>query len=65
MAGVFDVRVSKGPPSVEIITPKDIPEEYYNIPDPVLDKRKVLDAEKEGIEVPGTEVRRNTHLRIR
>lgn len=65
MAGVFDVRVSKGPPSVEIITVKDIPEEYFNTPDPVLDKRKVLDALKEELDVPGTEIRQTTHLRIR
>tara|TARA_R110000824_G_scaffold14905_3_gene63119 strand:- start:9179 stop:9673 length:495 start_codon:yes stop_codon:yes gene_type:complete len=65
MAGVFDVRVAKGPPVVEITVPKDIPEEYYNTPEPVLDKRRILEAEKEGIEVPGVEVRQNTHLRIR
>jgi hypothetical protein len=50
---------------VEITVPKDIPEEYYNTPEPVLDKRRILEAEKEGIEVPGVEVRQNTHLRIR
>ena len=65
MAGVFDVRVSKGPPRVEILVPKDIPEEYFHIPDPVLDKRKVLDALKDDVEVPGTEIRQSTHLRIR
>jgi hypothetical protein len=65
MAGVFDARVSKGPPSVEIVTPKDIPEEYFNTPAPVLDKRRVLDALKEERDVPGTEIRQTTHLRIR
>lgn len=65
MTGVFDVRVSKGPPVAEIITLKDVPQEYFNTPDPVLDKRKVLDDMKNGAEVPGMEIRQNTHLRIR
>jgi hypothetical protein len=44
------------PPSVGITDEAAIPEAYYKIPAPVLDKRELLDSLKSGATVPGAEL---------
>jgi hypothetical protein len=54
----------KSPASVTIDKPNQIPPEFWYQPEPLLDKRAVIDALKQGTEVPGAELKQGYHIRI-
>ena len=57
-------RIQNNPPSVEILNEKEIPGEYYTIPEPIIKKVDILKALKSGVDVPGVELRQTESLRI-
>ena len=61
----FSFNIQKNPPSVNITDSTLIPKEYYIEQEPVLDKKTVLAELKNGVIVPGTELKQTESLRIR
>lgn len=59
------VRIQKNPPSVHITDESMIPDQYYVEVSPRLDKKSVLDAMKDGDEVPGAEMVQTVGVRIK
>lgn len=65
---LFTVSLQKNPPKVNVLDEESIPEHYSVVPDPpepVLNKKKVLDDLKAGIEIPGVEMVQEQSLRIK
>ena len=62
---LFTVAMQNNPPSVNVLDEAQIPKQYYIPQDPVLDKKAVMAALKEGQEVPGAEIKQGRSLRIR
>ena len=62
---LFSFNIQKNPPSVNITDSTLIPKEYYIEQEPVLDKKTVLAELKNGVIVPGTELKQTESLRIR
>ena len=61
----FSISVRKNPPSVEVYDESLLPSEFFRIPDPVMDKKKVMDLLKAGMEVPGATLKQGTRLDIK
>lgn len=59
------ISIQKTPPSAEVYEPKMIPVEYWKHPEPVLDKKALLDDLKEGVVVQGARLKQTEGLRIR
>ena len=62
---IFTVAMQNNPPSVNVLDETQIPRNYFIPQDPVLDKKGILAALKEGQEVPGAEIKQGRSLRIR
>ena len=62
---LFTIAIQNNPPGVDVINSNYIPEAFWNHPEPVLDKKKILEFLKNGESVPGCEIRRSRGLRIR
>ncbi|MED3623235.1 siphovirus Gp157 family protein [Neobacillus thermocopriae] len=62
---LFSFTIQKNPPSVEVLNEKAIPVNYFVPQDPKLDKKSILADLKNGIEVPGVELKQSEGLRIR
>lgn len=62
---LFSFNIQKNPPSVDVLDDSAIPKSYFNIPAPVLDKKAILQDLKNGIKVPGVEMKQSEGLRIR
>jgi Siphovirus Gp157 len=61
----FTISLQANPPGVDVINSGEIPAEYWNFPDPVLDKKKILSLLKIGEIIPGAAIRKSKGLRIR
>ena len=59
------ISIQKNPPSAEVYEPKMIPVEYWKHPEPVLDKKALLDDLKEGVVVQGARLKHTEGVRIR
>ena len=59
------VSIQKNPPSADVYEPKMIPIEYWRQPEPVLDKKTLLDDLKEGVVIQGARLRQTEGIRIR
>lgn len=59
------ISIQKNPPSAEVYEPKMIPVEYWKHPEPVLDKKALLDDLKEGVVVQGARLKQTEGVRIR
>lgn len=59
------ISIQKNPPSAEVYEPKMIPIEYWKHPEPVLDRKSLLDDLKEGVVVQGARLKQTEGLRIR
>lgn len=64
-AGTFTFAIQKNPPSASIVDDSLVPKSYYKQADPVLDKKLLLQALKNGESVPGAELKQSEGLRIR
>lgn len=63
--GIFTLSIQKNPPSLEIYDATLIPEQYRKPQAPVYDTQTIKEALKNGIEVPGAELKQTEGLRIR
>lgn len=61
---LFTVSIQKNPPSVRIIDEDKIPEDYLRYTKSIS-RRDVLQALKDGEEIPGAELKQTRSLRIR
>ena len=64
-SGMFNFAIQKNPASVNITDEKAIPEEFLIQQPPKVDKTSLKEALKNGIEVPGAELKQTEGLRIR
>lgn len=62
--GLFTIAVQANPPSVRIVDESVIPKEFWKVPDPVLDKKTLLQALKEN-PIPGAVIQQGESLRIK
>lgn len=62
---LFDFKIQKNPPSVEVLDMNLIPDMYKIPQEPKLDKKAILNDVKNGIDVKGCEIRQGEGLRIR
>lgn len=62
---LFTVAMQNNPPSVNVVDESLIPKQYFIPQDPVLDRKAVMTALKEGQAVPGAEIKQGRSLRIR
>lgn len=60
----FNVWIQMNPPSVDVIDESIIPKKYFEYKS-VIKKKEILDAIKNGEEVPGVEIVQGKGLRIR
>lgn len=49
----FDISLRKNPPSLRISDEHSIPEEYFRVPEPILDKTALKEAVKNGMQIEG------------
>ena len=61
----FTIHIQNNPQSVDIKDESDIPYTYYVEQKPKLDKRALLDDLKNGVKVPGVEVKQTRGVRFR
>ena len=61
----FTIHIQNNPQSVDIKDESDIPYTYYVAQKPKLDKRALLDDLKNGVKVPGVEVKQTRGVRFR
>lgn len=59
------ISIQKNPPSAEVYEPKMIPVEYWKHPEPLLDKKALLEDLKEGVVVQGARLKQTEGVRIR
>jgi len=64
-AGTWTVTRAKSPTALLVGTEENIPDTFFVKVDPKLDRRSLLDAIKDGLEVDGVQLQDSTHLRIR
>ena len=62
---LFSFNIQKNPPSLDVLNESKIPDSYFNIPAPVLDKKAILADLKNGKKVPGAQIKQGESLRIR
>ena len=63
--GLFTLSIQNNPPSLEIYDATLIPDKYLIEQLPVVDKTALKEVLKNGIEVPGAELKQTEGLRIR
>lgn len=62
---LFTIALQKNPPSVEIFSESDIPEDYFRIvTQKSIDKKSILEVLKAGESVPGVSLKQTESLRI-
>ena len=59
------VSIAKNPPSLEVIDPEKIPSLFMIDQDPVIDKKALLTALKNGAEIDGCAIKQGKGLRIK
>ena len=64
-SGMFNFSIQKNPVSVNILDERIIPEEFLIPQLPKIDKTALKDVLKNGVEVPGAELKQTEGLRIR
>ena len=64
-SGMFNFSIQKNPASVNITDERIIPEEFLIPQLPKIDKTALKDVLKNGVEVPGAELKQTEGLRIR
>lgn len=64
-SGTFNFSIQKNPASVNILDERIIPEEFLIPQLPKIDKTALKDVLKNGVEVPGAELKQTEGLRIR
>ena len=64
-SGMFNFSIQKNPASVNITDERIIPEEFLVQQPPKVDKTSLKEALKNGIEIPGAELKQTEGLRIR
>lgn len=64
-AGLWKANIQKNAPSLVVALDAVIPKEYYRQPEPVLDKRELLDAVKNGTKIKGVVMVQTETIRIR
>ncbi len=62
---LFTVAIQNNPPRVDVHDPDAVPATFWTTPDPVLDKRGIMDRLKAGEDVPGASLLQSQGLRIR
>lgn len=62
---LFTFNIQNNPPSLNIENEDAIPFEYYQPQAPKLDKRELLNAVKNGLEIEGVSIKQGESLRIR
>ena len=62
---LFKIAIQKNPPSVEVVDELSIPKAYYVTPQPVLDKKALIEDLKLGHEVEGVQLKQGESLRIK
>lgn len=65
---LFSISIAKNPPSVEIEDERQIPKHYWTDPPPPppqLDKKLIIQALKDGTDIPGARLRQGVRLAIR
>ena len=62
---LFTFNIQNNPPSLNIENEDAIPFEYYQPQAPKLDKKELLNAIKNGLEIEGVSVKQGESLRIR
>lgn len=63
--GLFTFSIQKNPPSVQVFNETIVPKEFFIIPEPKIDKKKIQEAIKNGESVAGVELKQTESLRIR
>jgi hypothetical protein len=61
----FAISLKKNPPKVEIVDANLIPDDYYQLPKPVLDKQAIKLAINSGLDVPGAVIIKNNRIEIK
>lgn len=64
-SNLFTISIQKNPPSVNVFSTDDIPERFWIPQDDVLDKKGILEALKNGEQVPGAQIMQTESLRVR
>ena len=64
-SGMFNFSIQKNPASVNITDERILPEDFLIQQPPKVDKTSLKEALKNGIEVPGAELKQTEGLRIR
>jgi hypothetical protein len=62
---LFTVSIQNNPPRVDVHDPESVPAAFWTTPDPVLDKRGIMDRLKAGEDVPGASLLQSKGIRIR
>ena len=62
---LFSFNIQKNAPSVEVLDDSVIPEIFFTIPQPVLDKTIIKEQLKLGFEIPGAQLTQGESLRIK
>jgi hypothetical protein len=62
---LFSFNVQKNNPSLDISDEAFIPVEYYILQDPKLDRKKLLDSVKNGLQIDGVNIKQTESLRIK
>lgn len=62
---LFSFNIQKNPPGVEVLNETVVPESYFVVQEPKIDKKAILQDLKNGVEVPGVEMKQSEGLRIR
>ena len=61
----FTFTIQKNPPSLKVLDESLIPEIFFSQPEPVLDKKSLLNSIKDGHEYEGAQISQGESLRIR
>ena len=62
---LFKFAIQKNPPSLEVLNDTIIPQQYFTVPTPVLDKKAILAELKAEKEIPGVIIKQGDSLRIK
>lgn len=62
---LFKFSIAKNPPSLKVLNESLIPEIFFTQPEPVLDKKLLLDQLKNGFEYEGAQITQGEGLRIK
>lgn len=61
----FTFTIQKNPPALKVVDESLIPEIFFSQPEPVLDKKLLLNSIKDGHEYEGAQISQGESLRIR